>query len=140
MARSLRKFALGAVLACITCAEVIYTDQSATRAGGRANFAIAEDVGVNKFFGRQFIMDKILKDAVDNILEIFIIDVENVALAKGAVSKILKKLVDENFSSTNTGIPKCQVDGCSSVAKVGLCKECFDSLNSQFNLALRASA
>ena len=51
-------------------------------------------------------MDKILNEAVDNIVEIFIVDAENVALAKGAVFNILKNLVDEKLTSANNASQK----------------------------------
>jgi len=67
-------------------------------------------------------MDKILKEAVDNIVGIFIIDVENVALAKGAVSKILKKLVEEKFTSTNSkGMPN---GACEFSYRTGVAGRC----------------
>jgi len=70
-------------------------------------------------------MDKILEEAVNNIVEIFIIDVENVALAKGAVSKILKELVEEKFTSTNkqsTPCPYCE--GAIRQLDMNFCQRC----------------
>jgi len=74
-------------------------------------------------------MDKILKEAVDDIVEIFIIDVENVALAKGAVSRILKKLVEEKLTAHNSAMVQFTASQMHCAAKdAGLHGQDIDDL------------
>ena len=91
---------------------------------------VIERVGGNKFFKRQFIMDKILK-AADDILHVFYETSEWLGRDKSLVVKILTELVEEKFKSTNSDYMKCSCP-CPSLPvgftvlepKNVLCKKC----------------